>query len=55
VIRALCVAIGIAVRNIPILGVSTILCTVIALHQRRFPLAVPQIGRSLGLNGTPIV
>jgi uncharacterized protein (DUF2062 family) len=31
---ALCVSIGIAVGNIPILGVSTILCTVIALAFR---------------------
>ncbi len=31
---ALCIAIGIVVGNIPILGVSTILCTVIALAFR---------------------
>jgi uncharacterized protein (DUF2062 family) len=37
---ALCVAIGVVVGNIPILGVSTILCTVIALA---FRLNLPAI------------
>lgn len=37
---ALCVAIGIVVGNIPILGISTILCTVIALI---FRLNLPAI------------
>ncbi len=37
---ALCVAIGIAVGNIPILGVSTVLCTAIALT---FRLNLPAI------------
>jgi uncharacterized protein (DUF2062 family) len=37
---ALCVAIGVVVGNIPILGVSTILCTVIALS---FRLNLPAI------------
>src|SRR6202030_291593 len=37
---ALCVAIGVVVGNIPILGVSTILCTVIALV---FRLNLPAI------------
>jgi uncharacterized protein (DUF2062 family) len=37
---ALCVAIGVVVGNIPILGISTILCTVIALA---FRLNLPAI------------
>lgn len=37
---ALCVAIGIVIGNIPILGISTILCTVIALL---FRLNLPAI------------
>src|SRR5271169_3212259 len=37
---ALCVAIGVVVGNIPILGVSTIICTVIALV---FRLNLPAI------------
>src|SRR5580700_11896052 len=37
---ALCVAIGVVVGNIPILGISTILCTVIALI---FRLNLPAI------------
>ena len=37
---ALCVAIGIVVGNMPILGLSTVLCTIIAL---RFGLNLPAI------------
>jgi uncharacterized protein (DUF2062 family) len=42
---ALCVSIGIAVGNIPILGVSTVLCTVIALAFR-LNLAAMQLAQA---------